>query len=309
MKKLLIMGDQSFTGKNLKNYFKNKYDVTGISRMDFDFLDEHAVTSYFSKNFFDVIINCSAQNVQRKIDSNFSQNDILGNNLKMFFNLENCLNSETKLINFGSGAQYNKHQDLIKVTESEIGVKLPDDDYGYSKYVISKYIRESNHDNIINAIIFGLYGSGEDYTFKFISNAIVKNLLQLPIIINQNVIFDYLYIEDFLRIVEYIIENDMIYKEFNLTPTISIDLYSIAKIINEISNFKSEIMILNPGKNYQYTGSNKLLMENLNHSFTFTNYIDGIKNLYQYYKQNISQLDTKFIYQDLTIKKCVIKRK
>ena len=86
--------------------------------------------------------------------------------------------------------------------------------------------------------------------------------MRLPIDINQNVIFDYLYINDFLKIIELIIENDYNVKEFNITPDDSIDIVSIAKIINQCGSFKSEIIIRNEGYNYQYTGSNKLLKEN-----------------------------------------------
>ena len=43
-----------------------------------------------------------------------------------------------KLINFGSGAQYNKARDLVKVKEDTIGTVIPKDDYGYSKYVMSE---------------------------------------------------------------------------------------------------------------------------------------------------------------------------
>ena len=97
---------------------------------------------------------------------------------------------------------------------------------------MSKYIQAKCAKNIYNPIIFGLYGQKEDYTFKFISNAILKNILNMPIVINQNVVFDYLYLGDFLRIIDAMIEKDFAYQEFNITPTESIDLVSIAKIIN-----------------------------------------------------------------------------
>jgi hypothetical protein len=54
-------------------------------------------------------------------------------------------------------------------------------------WVTSKYIEKS--DSIVQIRIFGTYGEYENYRFKFITNAIVKNLLNLPIIINKNVYF------------------------------------------------------------------------------------------------------------------------
>ena len=124
-------------------------------------------------------------------------------------------------------------------------------------------VRESSNKPgiIYNPIIFGLYGQGEDYTFKFISNAIMKNLLEMPIVINQNVVFDYLYLGDFLKVMDKLIEEDVPNREFNITPTESIDLCSIVEIINEIGDFKSEVTVKNPGLNYQYTADNTRLLE------------------------------------------------
>lgn len=303
MKKILIMGARSFTGKSMIEAFTGKYEIKGITREDFDFQDSKSMSAFFRKNHFDVIINCSAQNIQRKIANEFIKNNILENNLKIFFNIENFLGSETKLINFGSGAQYNKNRDLIKIEEDEIGKVLPDDQYGYSKYIVSRFIKYTNK-NIVSPILFGLYGQNEDYTFKFISNAIVKNLLKLPIIINQNVVFDYLYIDDFLRITEYLIENDVPYSEFNMTPCESIDLLSIANIINDISDFSSEIVILNDGLNYQYTGCNTRLMSIFNNQFAFTSYKDGIRQLYLYYKNNLNKIDFDIIQTDAALWQC-----
>ena len=216
-----------------------------------------------------------------------------------------------KLINFGSGAQYNKARDLVKVKEDTIGTVIPKDDYGYSKYVMSEYlgVRESSNKPgiIYNPIIFGLYGQGEDYTFKFISNAIMKNLLEMPIVINQNVVFDYLYLGDFLKVMDKLIEEDVPNREFNITPTESIDLCSIVEIINEIGDFKSEVTVKNPGLNYQYTADNTRLLENMGNDFVFTSYKEGIKELYDYYKENLDRLDTEAIRKDELLKYCKTK--
>ena len=186
---------------------------------------------------------------------------------------------------------------------------IPSDDYGYSKYVMEKYIRLKNQTggNIYNPAIFGLYGPGEDYTFKFISNAIIKNMIQMPSVINQNVVFDYLFLEDFLKIIDFIIENDCPNKEFNITPTESIDLVTIAEYINRCSAYKSEIIVKNPGLNYQYTGDNARLLENMGHNFTFTSYEKGIEKLYRYYEEHIEELDLETIRSDELLKLCKTK--
>ena len=79
--------------------------------------------------------------------------------------------------------------------------------YGYSKYEIAKNI-ESRHRNIYNLRVFGIYGKYEDYKRRFISNNICRLLCGQTISINKNAYFDYLYVNDFSKIVEMFIKNN-----------------------------------------------------------------------------------------------------
>jgi len=305
MKKIAIIGAKGFVGSNLYEYLKDKYEVYPITREQFSVLDEKEVNSFFDGKKIDVVIHCANQGGSRKTGYDQEKLDIIGNNLRMFFNLERCLNPNMKMISFGSGAQYDKARELNKIEEEDIGQFIPKDDYGYSKYILSKYISKCN--NIYSPIIFGLFGKYEDYSFKFISNAILKNILKMPIEINQNVVFDYLYLGDFLEIVEFLINNDYKNKEFNITPTDSIDLVTIAKYINNCSTFKSEIIVKRDGLNYKYTGSNKRLLQNFE-KYSFTTYEDSIKELYQYYLENLDGINTEGIGRDEYLKNCNSKK-
>ena len=69
----------------------------------------------------------------------------------------------------------------------------------------------------------------------------------------------------------------------NVTPTQSISLYEIASIVNEISDFKSNIQIKNKILNDEYTGNNSLLLKYIP-SFNFTTYKNGLKKLFSYIK-------------------------
>ena len=301
MKRIAVMGAGGFVGRNLVEYLKNRYEVHPVTRDQFSLLDEKAVQGFFKALEIDVVVHCANQGGSRKTAYDLEKTDVVGNNLRMFFNLERCMTPRMKLICFGSGAQYDKARDLVKVSESAFGENVPKDDYGFSKYVISKCIQ--NGQRIYNPIIFGLFGKYEDYVFKFISNAILKNILLMPIKINQNVIFDYLYMNDFLKIIELIIENDYEHKEFNVTPNHSIDLISIAQHINQCSHYQSDIIVNNDGLNFQYTGSNKCLLDNIG-LFAFTPYKDSIGELYRYYLDNLGKINTDLIRHDEYIKNC-----
>jgi len=201
----------------------------------------------------------------------------------------------------GSGAEYDKRYCLPKMAEDYFGAHAPADDYGYAKYVMSKYIEKT--DNITCLRIFGLYGKYEDYTCKFISNSILKNLLGLPIVINQNVKFDYLWIEDFCKIIRRFLEIKPKYPHYNITPTNSVDLLSLAGMINAVSGAKSEISVLNAGMNTEYTGSNRRILKELN-GFNFTSYEKGVEKLYAYYASKINELDLNTIKKDPCLKLC-----
>ena len=300
MKRVAIMGARGFVGKSLTEYLKDKYSVFPITREQFSLLDGDAVASFVKKENIDVMIHCANQGGSRKEGYDAGASSIIENNLKMFFHMESLAKDGRKLISFGSGAQYQKARDLKKVREEEMGKVIPKDEYGFSKYVISRALQNPN---VYNPIIFGLYGWHEDYTFKFISNAILKNLLHMPITINQNVVFDYLFIEDFLRLVEGLIEEEKPYREFNMTPTESVDLVTIAGMINSCSDQKSEIIVNNPGLNYEYTGNNDRLLKNFP-DFSFTSYETGIQKLYEYYKAHLDELDTNAIREDAALKNC-----
>ena len=127
--------------------------------------------------------------------------------------------------------------------------------------------------------MFGIYGSGEDKS-RVTSCIVNSNKAKEPIVLNQNVKFDFLYIDDFCKIVEYFVNNPTDEKFINVTPTKSIEILDLAKIVNGFSNYKSEIIVKNPGMNKEYTGDNTKLLSIIK-DFAFTSYEDGMKNFYK----------------------------
>lgn len=308
MKNVAVLGARGFIGKNTVHYLESscKYNVIAVTRDNVDLLNGEAVEEFLKSRKIDIIVHCANQGGTRKNQD--GKMDVIGNNLKMFFNIERCLNEKIKFINFGSGAQYDKTRDLIKIKEEDFEQYIPKDDYGYSKYVMSKFIKNrsdnKNMGKIYNPIIFGMYGVGEDYTYRFISNAIIKNILKMPIEINQNVVFDYLYIEDYFRILERMLDEDWEECEFNVTPNDSISLQRIAEYINEVGMYKSEILIKNEGMNYQYTGDNSRLLSLLGENFSFTPYQKAIEKMYKYYYDNRNELNLDAVKEDALMKYC-----
>ena len=190
----------------------------------------------------------------------------------MFYNIVRNRNRFNKMIHFGTGAEYDKRFPIIKVKEDDFDKKIPVDDYGFGKYLCSKYIE--NTENIVCLRLFGLFGEGEDYRYRFISNAIYDTVNNKPITINRDVYFDYVYIKDFVKIVDWFINNKPKYKFYNIGTGKTINLVTIATKINK------KISIKKKGLNNEYSCDNSRLMKELG-DFKFTDIDTSIKELYE----------------------------
>lgn len=289
---LLITGGSGFIGKNLSEYLRSGFNVFTPSHSELDLLDADNVESFIQKNKIKTIIH--AANVGGGRDTEGMKN-VVETNLRMFLNVIRNEKQVDKIIHFGSGAEYDKTFNLKNVRESEFGKNVPKDDYGFYKYVCSEFVLKS--DKTVCLRLFGVYGKYENYLFKFISNSIVRNLLHLPVVIGQNVIFDYLFIEDLNVIVKYFLENKYKYKDYNAASGTGSDLLEIAEYINSISDYNSDISVINKGLNLEYTAD----ISRLRHEFPnirFTNLEVGIKKLFRWYNTNLDRIDRKEIIKD-----------
>ena len=303
-KNILVTGAGGFAGRNISEYLgakQDKYRVFAARHADLELLDEKAVKDFISGKKIDIVIHCANCGDYRKNAPGERDADAIAKNLRMFFDLARALPASARMINLGSGAEYDKRNLLHKVKEDDFDRDVPVDAYGFSKYVISKYIEKAK--NIVCLRLFGLYGKYEDYRYTFISNAIVKNLLGMPIVINQNVLFDYLCINDLVRLVEKFIAHKPAHKHYNATPAEPIDLLSLARLVNMAGARKSEVRVLNPGLNREYTGGNARLLAEFP-GFKFTPYAEGVKELYAYYSANLQKLDAAAVKADRYIKNC-----
>ncbi len=282
MKNILLTGSGGFIGSHIKKVLSKNFNLFAPRSFQLNLLDKEAVKKYADENNIEYIIHSASCGVRITPDATIA--DVAKPNIKMFENLAELTSKDCPMITIGSGAEYDKSRALCKIKESDFGKSVPKDPYGYSKYLISKMIEE--RDNILNLRLFGIYGLGEDKS-RVTSCIVNSNIAKEPIVLNQNVKFDFLYIEDFCKIIEYFINNFTEEKFVNVTPTESIEIVDLAKIVNDFSDFKSEIIIKNPGMNREYTGDNSKLL-NLIKDFKFTSYEDGIFYFYESIKRETS---------------------
>ena len=273
---ILLTGSGGFVGQNLKEYLSQFYNLLSPRSFELDITNTSCVMSYFNNNNIDLVIHCgSIGGVRGKEDEEHT----LYANLKMIDNLLIAKKEETKVITFGSGAMYNKSRHLKKIQENEIGKNVPPDLYGKSKMLIAQKIQ--NRLDVLCLNIFACYGYNEKPS-RFPSYAINQNLNKEDIIINQNVVFDYLFIEDLNKIVKHFIQFAWDKQNIvNITPIKSISLLEIAKMVNKISDYKSKIIIKNEVLNYEYTGDNSQLLKYIP-DFEFTSYEVGLAKLFNF---------------------------
>lgn len=278
--KILITGANGFIGRNLKEYFINRYDVYCPPRQELNLLDSPAVTSYLLRHTFDIVIHCAVTLTS------------VEQNLKMYFNIEKHSGSFGKMFCIGSGAEYDMDNYIPKMKEDYFGKHIPGDVYGFSKYVIAKDI-ESRPRNIFNLRVFGIYGKYENHRRRFISNNICRALCKLDLSINQNMFFDYLYINDFLQILEMFLHQDAQRRSYNICTGKPIDLLTLARIIRKVDGRALPINIKEEGFKKEYTGDNTFFLREYG-NFDFTPPEKAIEELYFWYKEpdNI-ELDVK----------------
>lgn len=275
--KILLTGSGGFIGKNLKNYLQDKYDLLTPRSYELNLIEENAVKEYFKSNEIDFIIHCGSTGGARGVND---KDSTIEDNLGMVDNILKYKKPDARVILFGSGAMYDKSRSLRKVKEEEIGKVIPKDLYGKSKMLIAKKIR--NRDDIVCLNIFACYGYGEKDN-RFPSYAINQVLKREDIIINQNVVFDYLFVEDMVKIVEHYITYKPIHNIINITPTKSVSLKEIAQIVNKFEKGSVKIKVANPIMNNEYTGDNSLLLSDIP-NFNFTKIDEGLEKLYNYIK-------------------------
>ncbi|MDD2897397.1 MAG: NAD(P)-dependent oxidoreductase [Desulfuromonadaceae bacterium] len=283
--KLFLTGGSGFIGKNIIEVLGKRYDILAPISRELDLSDEIAVKDYFQKNKIDIVIHSAVRPGHRNAKDPSNQ---LYLNTRMFFNIIRNSNRYKRLISLGSGAVYDVQNPMVKVTEDYFDTHVPADEHGFSKYIIAKHMEKL--DDAVKLRIFGVFGKYEDYTIRFITNAICKAICDLPITIRQNRRFDYLYIDDLMPVLEHFIHNSAHYSAYNVTPDNAVDLCSIARMVLNRSGKDLPIIIAEPGMGLEYSGDNTRLRTEIP-ELTFTPIVEAIDRLYGWYENNIHTID------------------
>ncbi|WP_297417007.1 NAD-dependent epimerase/dehydratase family protein [Clostridium sp.] len=288
MKKILITGSNGFIGKNLSEQLAKEYNIYAPKREELNLLDQNSVEKYLTINKFDVVIHSAIQNTLG--EAKVFESHALDRNLRMFFNLERCKEEYGKMYYFGSGGEYDMENYIPSIPEDFFGTFIPNDAYGFSKYIMSNMVNNSS--NIYDLRLFGVFGKYENWEHRFISNSICKVINNMPIKIRQNVNFDYLYIDDLCEIMKWFIDNIPNKKHYNVCTGTKVDLITISKKIIKYSQKDLNITVEKSGLNREYTGNNSRLIGEIG-GYEFQSIDESIEDLYKYYLSVKEKIDYK----------------
>jgi UDP-glucose 4-epimerase len=290
--KIFVTGGSGFIGRNLVEQLGPSFEVLAPTHGELDLKDENAVQRFFRSHTIDVVIHCATKPGHRNAPD---PTGLIYSNTRMFFNLVRNKHFFGKMILLTSGVIYDMRHFIPKMTEDYFDIHVPVDETGYSKYLCAKY---ADHlDNVVELRPFGVFGKYEDWQIRFISNMICKALFDLPLTIKQNRRFDYIHVDDLVRVIKYFIDNEPRYQVYNVTPDQAMELKTLAEQVLEISGKSLEIYISDPVMGQEYSGSNERLKKECPLS-EFSGINAAISELYRWYDTHIHLLDRDHLLWD-----------
>lgn len=249
---ILITGSSGFIGRNLVKYFlqdESTHKLYTPKHSELDLLNKSSLINYIYNNEIDIIIHCAAKGGRRHTIDDIS---VFNDNMKMWDNISKC--NCALIINFGSGAEFDRRHSIDSAKPVEIFYNLPIDYYGLSKNLIARSI--SNMNNAINLRLFGCFGADEP------DDRFIKCCIKNPyLIIFEDKYFDFFYINDLYRVVKYYIDNFSYIKQFSKgnkdINCVYKDKYKLSEIARKIrGESKSILSYKNNNISNNYTGSN-----------------------------------------------------
>lgn len=254
MKSILITGGNGNLAKMIRTQLSNEFNITSITRADFDMLDGRAIEDYLKDKSFDVLIHTAICGGRRGKEET---GEVVYQNLLMFENFMKFADKFGIIINFDSGAIYDRDTDIYCRDETDESlVSVPKDYYGFSKYLI--YKRSLSYSNVFNFRIFNIFHVNEEDN-RFIKACFLAQRNKTRVTIFKDKWFDFMYEDDFIKIVRHYLTSSVsdLKKTINLSYQTKYRLSDIAKMIVD----NDLIDIIDPITSHNYCGNGDQLAQ------------------------------------------------
>ena len=198
----------------------------------------------------------------------------------------------------GSGAAYGTHRPLVRVKETSLGQEIPTDQHGFSKYIEALWL--AGDSDTIALRPFGVYGPGEDYAIRFLSNASCKALLGMPVTLRRDRLFSYTWVEDLAAVVAAALDagpQGLAPGAYNVTPKEPVSLRDLADLVVAASGCDVPVLVAEEGRGLEYSGDGSKLARALP-PLSFTRPTEGIERLVAWYAERLDQIDRRALETD-----------
>lgn len=248
--KILITGGKGFVGSFIADHLKCN-SITALGKDQLDLLNPEKVKDFFIHNTFDVVIHCALVGREQLFSTDPK---FLNENLLMFRNLYNNRKYYKRFFNLGTAYEFDLTKDNRHVHEESIKNYLPNSSYGFAKNIIARIIDDT--EDFYNFRLFGVFHHSEKETRFF-----KKLSLQKQIIINNDIYFDYIHLEDFVEILNFYLDHTNVIKDVNCVYNEKYRLSNLAEKFCNIHGLdKTQIIVENRGNNHLTGNGTKLML-------------------------------------------------
>ncbi len=290
---VLVTGGSGFIGRHVVRALHDRHRVLAPTHTELDLSDPGATRAYLNARRPGAVVHCAVKPGHRAA---LDPARLLEANLRMFMSLARCRDLFGRYIVVSSGAVYDVGRSLVNAVEDDLGAVVPSDEHGVSKFVEAIWLADD--EDAVELRPFGVYGPGEDYTIRFVSNAVCKALLGLPLTLRQDRRFSYVWVEDLAAVILAGLEGSLGPGAYNVTSGEDPGLRKIADLVLEVTDRQDlPIEVALEDEGLPYTGSSRKLGEALP-GLRMTAMRAGIERLADWYRERLDSIDRESLLQD-----------
>jgi len=231
--KVLITGGNGYIARSLRSALEAKYNITTVTRQDFDLTDHKPTSDFFEGKYFDVVIHTATSGGSRLKEET---DQVLKQNLLMYRNLLHNRDRFQKLISFGSGAELGH----------------PISPYGLSKQAIAESMFAKP--DFLNIRIFAVFDENELDT-RFIKSNILRYINKENMVIHRDKFMDFFYMADLISLVDYFLsKEEWLYQDIDCVYEDKLKLSDIIQLINGCYEHKVSMDVADPALGEPYVG-------------------------------------------------------
>ncbi len=280
--RILVTGGSGFIGRHVVTRLSGTHEVLAPSHSELELTDAEAVRSWFAAHGVDAVVHAAVKPGHRNAADTAA---LAYDNLRQFFALTRCRAEFGRLVVLGSGAVYGAHRSISSAREEDLGVVVPEDEHGFSKYVEALHL--GGDQDAVELRPFGVFGPEEDYAIRFISNACCKVLFGLPVTLRRDRLFSYVWVDDVADVVERALAGEVAgglpAGAYNVTPLAPVGLQELARLVVELAGASVPVVVAEAGMGPAYAGDGAKLRAALP-DFAPVPMNEGVRRLLEWYE-------------------------